>query len=185
MTWEETKRAIDADYARLAKNKGGKLRYLFTNHSFKITFWFRIGSYLKEKGGVCILLRFPVALIYRHYEYKFGIHMPFGTLVGGGLHFPHFGAVNVNNGAYIGRNCTIYQGVTIGSMRGQGTPVIGDNCVLFSGAKVIGRVTLGDYVAVGAGAVVVNNVPNGCVVGGVPAKVLSDKGKETVARYME
>ena len=78
-----------------------------------------------------------------------------------------------------------YDCVTIGSMRGQGTPVIGDNCVLFSGAKVIGRVTLGDYVAVGAGAVVVNNVPNGCVVGGVPAKVLSDKGKETVARYME
>jgi len=68
-------------------------------------------------------------------------------------------------------------------MRGQGTPVIGNNCVLFSGSKIIGKITIGDNVAVGAGAVVTKDIPGGCVVGGVPAKILSQKGEEVVRLY--
>ena len=108
--------------------------------------------------------------------------MPFGTPVRGVL-FAHFGTIIINYGAHIGCNCTVYQGVTIGSMRGQGTPVIGNNCVLFSGSKIIGKITIGDNVVVGAGAVVTKDIPDGCVVGGVPAKVLSQKGKEVVRLY--
>ena len=77
-----------------------------------------------------------------------------------------------------------YQGVTIGSMRGEGTPVIGDNCVLFSGAKVIGGVSIGSYYGVGAGTVVTKDVPDCGVVGGVPAKLISNKGGEISNLYV-
>ena len=183
MNWKETKDLINADYKRFPKRTIGKFGYLISNHSFKITFWFRIGSYLKNKKGFWKILYVLVSLIYKHYAYKTGIQMPFGTPVKGGILFAHFGTIIINYGTHIGRNCTIYQGVTIGSMRGQGVPAIGDNCVLFSGAKVIGKVTIGNNVAVGAGAIVIKDIPDGCVAGGNPAKVLSHKGEEIVKRY--
>ena len=62
--------------------------------------------------------------------------------------------------------------------------MIGDNCVLFSGAKVIGGVSIGSYCVVGAGAVVTKDVPDCGVVGGVPAKLISNKGDEISNLYV-
>lgn len=55
---------------------------------------------------------------------------------------------------------------------GGGTPVIGDNVKIGTGAKIIGGVTVGNNVFIGANAVVVKDVPDNCVVGGVPAKII-------------
>ena len=84
MNWKETKDLINADCARLPQKSFGKFRYLLSNHSFKITFWFRIGSYLKNKKGFWKILYALVVLIHKHNAYKTGIQMPFGTTVGGG-----------------------------------------------------------------------------------------------------
>ena len=93
--------------------------------------------------------------------------------------FPHFSGIVITSSAVIGKHCTILQGVTIGNMRTKvGDPVIGDNCVLFAGAKVIGPVKIGNNVVVGAGAVVVHDVPDNSVVVGVPAKVVSHNSLE-------
>lgn len=184
MKWGECKNLIEADYLRLNKRKGGKLGYLITNHSFKITFWFRIGSFLKGKGGLYKLLLFFVSIIYKHNQYKTGIQLPFGTPICGGLLFTHFGTIIIHYEAQIGKNCTIFQGVTIGSMRGRGVPKIGDNCVLFSGARIIGDITLGDNVVVGAGSVVVKDVPNNSTVAGVPSKILSQNGEQISKLYI-
>ena len=81
--------------------------------------------------------------------------------------------------ARIGRNCNINHGVTIGTTYGgkfPGTPVIGDNVYLGPGSKVIGGITIGNNVAIGANAVVTAPVPDNAVAVGVPARVVSDKG---------
>jgi serine O-acetyltransferase len=84
--------------------------------------------------------------------------------------FPHgIQGVFISGGVSIGRNCVIFQQVTIGSnslidSSGLGAPVIGDDCYIGAGAKIIGKVTLGRNVRVGANAVVVRDVPDNSVV---------------------
>ena len=72
----------------------------------------------------------------------------------------------------IGKNCKIYQQVTIGYNHDLKAPVIGENVEICCGAKVIGGITVGDNVLVGANAVVVTDVPPNSVVAGVPARVI-------------
>lgn len=151
-----------------------------------MTFWYRIGKYLKSKRNPFAKLFFAfVKIIYKHVQYKTGTQLPFGTKAGGGLQFPHFGCQIIHYAATLGNNVLIFQGVTIGSMRGKsGVPRIGNNVILFSGARIIGGVTIGDNCVVGAGAVVTKDVPSGSVVAGVPAKVISQKGEEITKLYI-
>ena len=78
------------------------------------------------------------------------------------------------NAKKIGRNCRLQTGVVIGAAKGShsGNPVIGDNVEFGPGAKVLGGVTIGHNVFVASNAVVVNDIPDNCLVGGVPAKVI-------------
>jgi serine O-acetyltransferase len=84
--------------------------------------------------------------------------------------FPHgIYGVFISGGAVIGRNCVIFQHVTIGSntlvdSKGLGAPIIGDNCYIGTGAKIIGNVKVGNNVRIGANAVVYEDVPDNCVV---------------------
>ncbi len=73
--------------------------------------------------------------------------------------------------ATIGKNCHIYQNVTIGASKG-GFPKIGNNVSIFAGAVVIGDITIGDNAIIGANAVVTKDVPANTIVAGVPAKVI-------------
>jgi len=126
-----------------------------------------------------------VMIIYKHYQYKTGCQLYLGTKVGGGLLFPHYGCQIIHYAAELGENVQIFQGVTIGTTRSkEGAPKIGNNVILFSGARVIGGVTIGDNVVVGAGAVVIKDVPSGSVVAGMPAKVVSQKGEEITKLYI-
>ena len=111
--------------------------------------------------------------------------MYLGTKVGGGLVFPHYGCQIIHYAAELGENVQIFQGVTIGTTRSkEGAPKIGNNVILFSGARVIGGVSIGDNVVVGAGAVVIKDVPSGSVVAGSPAKVVSQNGEEITKLYI-
>lgn len=83
--------------------------------------------------------------------------------------------------ADLGDNCWINQQVTIGYRDKNSRPKIGNNVSITAGAKVIGGITIGNNVTVGANAVVVKNVPDNCVVVGVPAYIVKRdgvKGKE-------
>lgn len=94
-----------------------------------------------------------------------------------GLSIPHYGMIVVHGAARVGKNCRLQEGVTIGATDGSHeAAVIGDNCYFGSGAKVIGSVTIADDVAVGAGAVVTQNITEaGTTWAGVPARKISDK----------
>lgn len=102
-----------------------------------------------------------------------GIYLPRGARIGGGLRIWHFGGVFLHPKVVIGANCTLRQGVTIGDRRsGGGVPVLGNNVDVGAGAKILGALSVGDDVCVGANAVVLQDVPEGCTAVGVPARVL-------------
>lgn len=94
--------------------------------------------------------------------------------IGGGLYIQH-GFSTMIAAKSIGENCWINQQVTIGYKGKSDPPVIGNNTMITCGAKILGSIHVGNNVVVGANAVVVHDVPDNCVVGGVPAKIIKTK----------
>lgn len=91
---------------------------------------------------------------------------------GEGLMIIHGYGVVVNCGAKIGKNCTIYHGVTIGNTDWYSTPTIGDNVFIGTGAKILGNIHIGNNVKIGAGAIVVDDVPDNSTIVGPKAFVV-------------
>lgn len=175
------------DYKRLTIVRGGVIQRFFCSPQFNLVVWFRFLSYLKTKKYLGKTL-YPI--LYLHYRWKcakIGIDLRIGTHIGKGLCFSHYGGVAINSSSVIGDNCLMLQGVTIGEVRRNGksfVPIIGNNVVIFAGAKIIGDVKIGNNVVVGANAVVNHDVPDNAIVAGVPVKVLSLNGKEYSAQYL-
>lgn len=117
--------------------------------------------------------------------YKTGIQLPFGARIGGGLTFSHFSCIIIHYDAVIGENCTISQGVTIGSTRGKGLPTIGNNVIIFAGAKLVTGLVVGDNVVIGANAVVLHDIPSHSIAVGVPAKVVSNQADNLLKEYID
>lgn len=93
-----------------------------------------------------------------------GTHINQGAVFDENPHFPHgINGIIVSHNAHIGRNCTIFHQVTIGE-NDKGAPVIGDNCLIGAGAKIIGNISIGNNVKIGAGAVVFRDIPDNCTV---------------------
>ena len=118
------------------------------------------------------------AIVARHrfWSAVTGADIPLNARIGGGLLLPHPNGIVIHPDACIGPNCLIFQQVTIGAT-GRGVPTIGGHVDLGAGAKVIGPVTVGAHAVVGANAVVTTDVPPGCVVAGIPARVIRRAGE--------
>ncbi|MEG2070422.1 MAG: serine O-acetyltransferase, partial [Bacteroidales bacterium] len=145
---------------------------------FRYMFWFRIASYQYKffLGGISWV-------ILKHYSYLFGIEIPRGTNIGKGFYIGHFSGIIVSGAAIIGDNCNISQGVTIGvAGKGErrGVPQIGNHVYMAPGVKIIGKIKIGNHVAIGANAVVTKDVPDYAVVVGIPAKVISMEGSDSI-----
>lgn len=104
-----------------------------------------------------------------------GIEIHPGAVIGGGLFIDHGMGVVIGETSEIGRNVTIYHGVTLGGVslkKGKRHPTIEDEVVIGAGAKILGAITIGECSRIGANAVVVEDVPRESVVVGVPGKVM-------------
>lgn len=111
-----------------------------------------------------------------------GIEIHPGAKIGRGVFIDHGMGVVIGETAEIGDNVTIYQGATLGGTGkdvGKRHPTIGDNVVISAGAKVLGPFRVGEGSKVGAGAVVLEEVPPGCTVVGVPGHVVRKNNKKT------
>lgn len=158
---------------------GTLMRNYVFNPGFKYTFWMRLAHYLKQRGVIWRPVYYLCRLMLHRCSIKYGISIPYNTRVGLGIYIGHYGGIVINNETIIGRDCNINHGVTLGMTydgKNPGVPVIGDRVYLGPGCKVIGGIYLGNDVAVGANAVVIESVPDHGVVVGIPAKIKSFKG---------
>ena len=124
-----------------------------------------------------LLLRKLCSVIYR-ILYKFvqiltGVELPCEVEVGHNFVIDHFGGIVISGFARFGSNCRIRNGVVVGLARVDDpcAPVIGDNVDIGAGAKVLGRIRVGNNVLIGANAVVVRDVPDNSIAVGVPATI--------------
>jgi len=104
-----------------------------------------------------------------------GIEIHPGAKIGRRIFIDHGTGVVIGETAEIGDNVTIYQGSTLGGTgkeKGKRHPTIGNNVVISSGAKVLGPFTVGDNSKIGAGSVVLKEVPPNCTVVGVPGRIV-------------
>ena len=106
---------------------------------------------------------------------KTGIEIHPGATIGKGLFIDHGSGVIIGETTIIGDNCTLYQGVTLGGTgkeQGKRHPPLGNNVMVSAGAKVLGSFTIGDNCKIGAGSVVLEEVPPNCTVVGIPGRVV-------------
>ena len=130
----------------------------------------RIAHYFFKKGWI-----FWPRLISNFARFITGIEMHPGATISEGLFIDHGAGTVIGETVEIGKNVTLYQGVTLGGTgkeKGKRHPTIGDNVVVASGAKVLGSFTVGHNAKIGAGSVVLKEVPPYATVVGIPGKVV-------------
>ncbi len=106
---------------------------------------------------------------------KTGIEIHPGAVIGKGFFIDHGSGVIIGETTIIGDNVTLYQGVTLGGTgkeTGKRHPTLCDNVMVSAGAKVIGSFTIGENSKIGAGSVVLEEVPPNCTVVGVPGRIV-------------
>jgi serine O-acetyltransferase len=170
-------------YVVLMKDKNLKSRvrmWLYTPGLW-VLFGYRLGRSLRQTLNPAVFR--PLLWLYEFFYFLLrlltGIDVPLECEIGEGLYIGHYGGIIIHPGIHMGRNCNISHGVTIGEGgrgKDRGVPVIGDRVYVAPGAKVFGRITIGNDVAIGANAVVHASVPDGKVIGGIPARILNNCG---------
>ncbi|WP_197090930.1 serine O-acetyltransferase EpsC [Bacillus sp. FJAT-27231] len=110
-----------------------------------------------------------------------GIEIHPGAQIGRRLFIDHGMGVVIGETCEIGDNVTLYQGVTLGGTgkeKGKRHPTVKDNALIASGAKVLGSITIGENSKIGAGSVVLRDVPPNSTVVGIPGKIVIRDGKK-------
>lgn len=111
---------------------------------------------------------------HRFWSIVTGADIPLNCQIGGGLLIPHPNGIVIHPAAVIGVNCLILQQVTVGYRNG-GVPTVGGHVDIGAGAKVLGKIYLGDHALIGANAVVLKDVPSRATAIGVPAILVEQK----------
>ena len=141
----------------------------------------RFGQWSSRLPWPLRLVSDPVYLVLNALiKIAWGIDIPRAARIGPGLYIGHFGSLTISRQAVIGRDCNLSQDITIGqSGHGArcGAPVIGDNVYIAPGARLFGKITIGNNVKIGANAVVCADIPDNAVVALAPGwQILSYRG---------
>ncbi len=146
---------------------------VFLYPSFKALIMYRVAHKLYERK-----LYFWARMISQNAVRRTGIEIHPGAQIGEGFFIDHGNGVVIGETTIIGNNVTLYQGVTLGGTgkeQGKRHPTIGDNVMISAGAKVLGSFTIGANSKIGAGSVVLAEVPPNSTVVGVPGRVVKRK----------
>ena len=142
-----------------------------SGHTFFVVFNYRIANWLYRHR-----VKLLPEMIKFHTLKRYGCEISPYAQIGGGLFFPHSVGIVIGHEVIIGENCEIFQNVTIGSNRkennGRYMPIIGNNVSIGTGTVVVGSITIGDNVVIGANSYVDKDVPNNSFVAGSPAKII-------------
>lgn len=140
-------------------------------------FFFRINHFLWK-----IHLRILARFLSQFARFLTGIEIHPGATIGKRLFIDHGMGVVIGETTLIGDDCLLYQGVTLGGV-GTGEhkckrhPTLENNVMISAGAKVIGDITIGENSIVGAGSVVLKNIPANCTVVGIPGVIVKENGQ--------
>ena len=151
--------------------------------SFKVILNYRVAHRLYKKKHY-----FLARWISQRAARKTGIEIHPGATIGEGLFIDHGSGVIIGETTIIGNNVTLYQGVTLGGTgkeQGKRHPTLEDNVMVSAGAKVIGSFTIGENSKIGAGSVVLEEVPPNCTVVGVPGRIVKVDNKKVPRSDMD
>ncbi|MBI2556208.1 MAG: serine O-acetyltransferase [Planctomycetes bacterium] len=136
----------------------------------------RISHYLRKRGWNLL-----ARLISHANRFLTGIEIHPAAEIGRGVFIDHGTGVVIGETAVIGDGCLIYKGVVLGGTTTEKTkrhPTLGKKIIVGSNACILGNITIGDYVRIGSGSVVVKDVPPHATVVGVPGRIIEQKKKE-------
>lgn len=174
----DLKRYLESDKIALGRKRK---RPKFSDYIWKYEICLRKCEYYNNKNRRIIMDNI-IKIIYKYRKFilgnKLGYDIPLNVF-DEGLSIAHKGPIVVNSGARIGKNCRIHICVNIGTSAGKEkeAPYIGDNCYIGPGAKIFGKIIIGNNIAIGANAVVNKSFEqNNITIAGVPAKKVSEKG---------
>ena len=151
------------------------LKILFLGKaSKKVILFYRASTYFNKKK-----MNFFSYILMRKIERDFGVYIHKDAIIKNGLSLPHPVGIVIGQGVVIDANVTIYQNVTLGGARRgdwkeNNYPKIGSGTTIFSGAVIIGDLKIGRNCVIGANAVVKENVPDGALAVGVPARIIEN-----------
>lgn len=127
----------------------------------------RFGQWSGRRHKLLRILLDPLYMILDFFiQALWGIEIPRNAKIGPGLYIGHYGGITVSAGAIIGRDCNLSQNITIGvSGAGarRGVPILGDNVYVAPGARLFGKIVIGNNVKIGANAVVHKDLPDNAV----------------------
>src|SRR5688572_20153158 len=146
----------------------------------------RFGQWSRRRPKLLRILFDPIYVILDFMvQALWGIEIPRGAKIGPGLYIGHYGGITVSSQAVIGRDCNLSQGITIGvSGAGskRGAPTIGDNVYIAPGARLFGKITIGNNVKIGANAVIHKDLPDNAIAVLDPGfKIISYAGNRTAS----
>jgi serine O-acetyltransferase len=148
---------------------------VWSRHGFWALVLYRFGRW--RYGIRSRLLRAPLSFLYKFLKFisemLLGIELPCEAVIGHRFVIEHVGGIVISGDAVFGDDCVIRNGVTVGlrNRNHRGSPHIGDRVDIGAGAKLLGKIRIGNDVAIGANAVVLCDVPDGCIAVGIPAQV--------------
>ena len=155
----------------------GAWEIVLTYNGFHALVLYRIAHYLHVRGFK--LIARMISSIGRFFT---GIEIHLGAKIGYGVFIDHGTGVVIGETAEIGNNVTIYQGATLGGTgkdKGKRHPTVESGVMISAGAKVLGPITIGRNAKIGAGSVVLKDVPANATVVGVPGVVVRLNGERT------
>jgi serine O-acetyltransferase len=120
-------------------------------------------------------------ILYRRIKYKYGIELPYTVNIGRRVVFEHQHGIVIHGASIIGDECIIRHGVTLGNRYTEKpleAPVLGKRVNVGAGAKLLGRIYIGDDAKIGANAVVLHDVPASSIAVGNPAVIKRSKSKD-------
>ncbi len=151
--------------------------------SFKVILRYRVAHKLYKKKHY-----FLARWISQRAARKTGIEIHPGAEIGKGLFIDHGSGVIIGETTIIGDNVTLYQGVTLGGTgkeQGKRHPTLEDNVMVSAGAKILGSFTIGENSKIGAGSVVLEEVPPNCTVVGVPGRIVKRDDRKVPRNEMD